>query len=221
LGLSCALCVLQKPNQVTKTKSAKHKVAKNRVRKIRFAKNRITKDKAVKKSIIDTESWLATTEIELKRLQNHPELYPSISAEQDFLRDVYNVCDIMLEKWFPTQETLDRLWEDYFKTLEDLAGSVAIPNFDKERTLWQQFLHNRAPGSGADRSLVARGCSAQIIPSAGVRLIFDLLNKRKMFIREIQAVGTACCYTTGSTLANCQYSCACCALVRIPQHQRR
>ena len=166
------------------------------------------------------ESCLATTEIELKRLQDHPELYPSKSAEQDFLTRIYNLCDTMLEKWFPTQKTLDRLWEDYFKTLEELAGSVAIPNFDKERTLWQQFLHNRAPGSGADRSLVAGGCSAQIIPSAGARLIFDLVNKRKRFIREIKAVGTAYCYTIRFILAECQYSCACCAPV-FPQHQRR
>lgn len=94
---------------------------------------------------------LGLTSPELDRLQEHPELFPSKTMEENFYYDVSIICDLLLNLTTTTDDAfgfmseLDRLSESRFK-------EVLFPAQDERRKPWQQFLHNNAPGSGIHAS---------------------------------------------------------------------
>lgn len=107
---------------------------------------------------------LDETQVELKRLLQHPELFPD-EAQQWFpqmmkleLRKVLDHVALQYaaheKKQIAHQESLT----DYRKQI--------LPNYDDARTIWQQFLHGQAPGCGIPKNqMPTQGCT-QMVPAA-------------------------------------------------------
>ncbi|KAL8693283.1 MAG: hypothetical protein Q9218_001843 [Villophora microphyllina] len=122
--------------------------------------------------IEDTEDTVSTLEeaipamldemsTELKRLLDHPELHPA-GASQWFLHvlkwQFRAVLDhLVLEQDYDEEEQLDDQ-DDLLDYLDEV-----LPQYDQGRTVWQQFLHAQAPGSGLSRGqMLPKGCTQMV-----------------------------------------------------------
>lgn len=132
---------------------------------------------------------LDKTKVELKRLLQHPELFPDRTKE-----------------WFPQvmklelRKALDHLAlqdaahdKKYAELYEELERHKkrTLPEYDLARTAWQQFLHGQAPGSGLDRSILKpQGCS-QLLTFAGMTLVLFKLAEHTRDKRLLELVGSS------------------------------
>ena len=120
------------------------------------------------------------TEAELVRLQEHPELFPTEKVKEDFWLYVFEVSDSIAEQWIPEELCC----QSEHAEARDLAVSSVqeelLPFGHKARKPWEQFLHNKAPGSGVDLSTLGLAlslpnerprASIQIMPTAAMRLL--------------------------------------------------
>ena len=150
-----------------------------------------TRNRDVQIGAKNVVACLAATLLELKRLQEHPELYPSKTIKREFLRSVHMACDLMLKKLFSSDKALVHGWDAFRKAVDDNNKKTVLPTYDEQRTSWQQFLHKMAPGSGVRLPPVTGEETYQLVPQAGLRLILDALERSRGFKRALQAVGPA------------------------------
>ena len=128
------------------------------------------------------------TKLELSRLQKYPELFPSKDLENNFWSDVHYMCDNLVEHVIPDGDTREQRYRAYhFECLEYEQNEI-LPSRDPQRTLWQQYLHNRAPGTGIDVSTFGENGSVQILPMAAIRILLAISDDSKAMIRDIEAV---------------------------------
>ncbi len=138
--------------------------------------------------VTEIEEILAATKVELKRLKKHPELYPNKTIEQDFLRCVRRSCGGM-PKVVQAHKVIKRARKDWSKFLDKYNQEKVLPNRDEHRTLWQQFLHDQAPGRGARRSAkTGEGC-VYLVPEGGIRFLKAMHGECRSIVRHMQAVG--------------------------------
>jgi len=131
---------------------------------------------------------LVATIVELKRLQENPELYPNKIVQRDFLQLVRKACD-GIAKTLQGTKVLRQAHRDYSKFLEDFNQAEALPDHDEHRTPWQQFLHNHSPGSGIEEIRTnGKGC-AYLFPPPGVRVVYQMHQALQSAVCDIQAVG--------------------------------
>lgn len=126
---------------------------------------------------------LDKTKAELKRLLQHPELFPDRTQEwfpQVMKLELQKVLDHLA-----LQDAADKTENaEYQENLERQRKKI-LPEYDVTRTVWQQFLHGQAPGSGLSRPLpYSQGCSQLLTWSAfrllGATLADHLINKRSL-----------------------------------------
>ena len=149
--------------------------------------------------IATSEEILAVIDTELKRLQKHPELYPSKSEKFTFLRAIHSLCDLMLENLISED---GRYWEDYDGILEEYNRKLILPSHDSQRTSWQQVLHNQAPGTGFNLGQPDGRSSTQIVPYGGIKLQRTLRHEIQCVKDEMQKVSKAACDMIGPQLLN-------------------
>lgn len=109
---------------------------------------------------------------EIKRLCKHPELFPSKEVNDAFHHDMKSLLGEVLNYNGPEAKALRS--EERRELREKVMQQSGNPGYTKQdprRKPWQQYLHNRAPGAGLDQSVMADGCSNQVIPHAGLRIL--------------------------------------------------
>ncbi|MCJ1435700.1 hypothetical protein MMC27_005075 [Xylographa pallens] len=107
---------------------------------------------------------------EVKRLQNHRELFPSKEMGEEFLDIVYDICE-SLEKAMAKFQGHRDLWH---KLLDEEIAEVKAaswPTFQAGRNAWHQFLHNGAPGHRVIPKQASNTESMQLIPPGGLNLL--------------------------------------------------
>ncbi len=133
------------------------------------------------------DEHMATTEVELSRLRKHPELFPSKDIEKEFWQDVYTLSN-KLEKGLRNLASHTEEHEAFYTTAAQTGKDEILPTRDHQRKPWEQFLHNRAPGSGLDLSEMSSEGSIQVLPMAAVRIALAMNLETKEIIRGIEAV---------------------------------
>ncbi len=134
------------------------------------------------------EEKLDATIVELKRLQENPELYSNKIAQQNFLQLVRKRCD-GIAKTLQGTKLLRQARRDRSKFLDGFNQAEVLPDHDEHRKPWQQFLHNHAPGSGIEGLRTNEEGCAYLFPPAGVRVVCNMLQDYQSAVRDIQAVG--------------------------------
>lgn len=133
------------------------------------------------------------TKDQLLRLQNYPQLFPSEDVEVSFWKDVYITCDQLVETILPTLMTHAKDHQKRINSTFKGFRKMIFPTFDRQRKPWEQFLHNRAPGAGADLSFIGNEGSVQLLPMSAVRIIVAMNNEYRSVIRDIEAVSQNPC----------------------------
>ena len=136
------------------------------------------------------EDCLASIDDELTRLDDHPELFSSKALRHQFFGFVYQIFQDWKEafdevKWMKWDDE-DSVWLGNM-----LQQHHTRPESKEDRKPWQQFLHNKAPGSGFYTEEMNKGGCTQILPEAGVRISHCLSTECKEIIEELEAVSIA------------------------------
>lgn len=129
-----------------------------------------------------------TTKGELLRLQRHPELFPSKRIREKFWHTVSITCNSLVRVIIPGQEARDHAHKMFQAAWVEIEEDMRTPRRDMQRTLWEQFLHNRAPGAEADLSMYVKEGSVQIVPMAAGRILFSIVGEQRAIIHDIEAV---------------------------------
>ena len=125
---------------------------------------------------------------ELSRLHQHPELFPSKDIEEAFWRHVYKQCDVMIEELIPAGEIHDIYEATLHESAYDREQDIWLPARDPLRKPWEQYLHNGAPGIGADLSTQGVGGSVQVFPMAAIRFVDQMVQQNRTIISAIEEV---------------------------------
>lgn len=105
---------------------------------------------------------------EVKRLQEHPDLFPSQKTRESF--EGWIECESRRYSIAVTsQEAKSKMVSAYLEGLEKLNERTYRPNFKPNLKPWHQFLHNGSPGiaSGTFKPKIG---SSQVVPPGGVHL---------------------------------------------------
>lgn len=131
---------------------------------------------------------MTSTRKELLRLQQEPALFVSKAAEEDFWCEVEKCCKLMVERSIPAIEARDEARKLFRESVAEYWHDFVLPARDEQRKPWEQFLHNGAPGSGADVSQHGEGGSIQILPMAASRIMIAMLVEYNTLTRALDAV---------------------------------
>lgn len=145
---------------------------------------------------IDTElldHLLTATKIEISRLQGHSELFLSECLEEDFWEEVYDLSNDLLGVFISNLEACDTEEQEFHDVSMEMIEDLRLPARDAQRKPWEQFLHNGAPGSGADVSEFGNDGSVQILPLPGYLIMMNMNREHESIIRDIKAVSHTLC----------------------------
>ena len=135
------------------------------------------------------EIVIMATKEELSRLRRHPELFPDKDTREKFWGDVGKKCNKSLNFVLPKQKAREHAHKMFEATIVNTA-EMRTPEKDMQRGPWEQFLHNRAPGTDANLSMFAEEGTVQIIPMAASRMLMTYVREHQAIIRDIDAVST-------------------------------
>lgn len=141
------------------------------------------------------EDVITATTKELSRLQNHPELFPNEDIREEFW-EAFPLQSRILEE----QEASDHAHRMLQAAMVEDQEDMLTPGRDMQRKPWEQFLHNRAPGTEADLSMFPEEGSVQIIPMPASRVMITHLEEHRAIIRNIEAVSTSQSVFSGNML---------------------
>ncbi|KAL9600617.1 MAG: hypothetical protein Q9219_003050 [cf. Caloplaca sp. 3 TL-2023] len=129
---------------------------------------------------------LDEVQVEFQRLLQHPELFPD-EVRPSFLGAMKRLFR-QVSDWLAMNQANEE--EEYLKYQEELKDHwrKILPNFDDNRTLWQQFLHGQAPGSGIPKDQMPSQGYTQLLTSAG---FFMVTNKKDEYVEYAQSLREA------------------------------
>ena len=136
----------------------------------------------------DLDLCMTSTRKELLRLQQEPELFASKAVEEDFWCEVEKCCKLMVERSIPAIEARDEAMKLFRESVAEHWQDFVLPARDEQRKPWEQFLHNGAPGSGADVSQHGEDGSIQILPMAASRIMIAMLVEYNTIVQALDAV---------------------------------
>lgn len=114
---------------------------------------------------------LDETCVQVKRLVEHPELLPPSTGR--FLELMEEEFELLLSAVQLKQKEGQELQETIKKQRKRI-----LTDYDEDRTVWQQFLHDKAPGSGFPKDqMYQHGCTQ--MATAACQLL--VINKREEY----------------------------------------
>ena len=131
---------------------------------------------------------MTSTQKELLRLQQRPELFASKDTEEAFWCEVEECCRLIVEGSIPAIEAGDEAVKLFRESVAKYWQDLVRPARDEQRKPWEQFLHNGAPGSGADLSQHGEDGSVQVLPMAATRIILAMLVEYNTIAQALDAV---------------------------------
>lgn len=134
---------------------------------------------------------MTSTRKELLRLQQGPELFANKDAEEDFWCEVEECCELMVERSIPAIEARDEATKLFRESVAKYWQDLVLPARDEQRKPWEQFLHNGAPGSGADLSQHGEDGSIQVLPMAASRIMIAMLVEYNTIVQALDAVSSS------------------------------
>lgn len=133
------------------------------------------------------ERLLAVIGDEIDRLDKNPELFPSEELRQNFFRFVHQI----FQGWNAAFTKLKTAGIEHLNLIADAVTDeekVTRFAYTAGRKPWQQFLHNRAPGSGVHAYQMNPGGSTQVIPMGLSKLLRSWRNESEKVSEKIITV---------------------------------
>ena len=141
---------------------------------------------------VDFESDLIETEDELARLQHFPDLFMSQDLKAQFWQSVYtrmkDLAHLMEHSQGLNTDEHERVMDD----VQEYFEWAKLPSRQPHLSPWEQFLNNKAPGSGIDFSKEEIG-SVHVLPYAACRIMRSVKAEMAYAARMIERVSQSFC----------------------------
>ena len=132
---------------------------------------------------------LDETQAEIKRLLEHPELFPD-GAHQWFPQVMKLELSKVLDHVALLYDVDEKENTAYQERLKRYRKQI-LPSYDDARTTWQQFLHNHAPGSGIPKDQMhPQGCT-QMFTAACLLMAANRRDEHQGFAHSFEEVRSA------------------------------
>lgn len=125
----------------------------------------------------------------VKYLRKNPEVFPNKIMREAFERDT-NLIYESLEAMVMTSVEIDEDCENFQASFagDQLVPGIWLPSQDKQRKPWQQFLHNKAPGTGIRWPFIRPLGSTQAFPLAGCRIVRAMNEELQQIYKGLESV---------------------------------
>ena len=133
-------------------------------------KSQVYDVKVIDKTPGDISKALNCIDKEVSRLLARPELIPEDYGAEKFFGRLYEICtktDIVEEQWKKLHLYSFKIHEQIMKKFQQENQ----PAYDAKRAPWDQFLHDKAPGSGAKNFPEILRTSTQFLPFPGIGIL--------------------------------------------------
>jgi hypothetical protein len=132
---------------------------------------------------------LLETKLELERLRKNPKLFPSESVKHAFNHDVGLIFSGVFNIHCSQDEKdIEKGKETLHQTVAEESQDPSYAPQDERRKAWQQYLHDRAPGSGLDQSVMQDGQSNQVLTHAALRVLDGWTTGYHQIYKDIKKV---------------------------------
>ena len=126
-----------------------------------------------------------------ERLHNHPELFPNKTIKEAFDHDICKIVDSIMDMLTLCLES-EIEHENFIAFCAQNTPQLPLPSQDQNRKPWQQFLHNKAPGSGIEKPFIRdMSGSTQAIPWAACRIAKAMNEELQSIFRGLESVCAA------------------------------
>lgn len=130
--------------------------------------------------------------MELERLRKHPKLFPSKVIKRAFDHDIGMIFSgIHKINCSPQEKDVEKGKQTLHKTVAQESKDPSYTSQDERRKPWQQYLHDRAPGSGLDQSVMLDGQSNQVLTHAALRVLDGWTTGYHHIYKEIKQVNNS------------------------------
>ena len=129
---------------------------------------------------------LEATYIECKRLLENKDLFPS-GRENHFREELGKVIQSMSEL-MDIQDTYELWKQTQLKEAVQTHKKRHLPSYDEDRTPWQQFLHNKAPGSGRHSDIIPQEGTTYMFPAAPALMLTHAAKDQQNFVQSLETV---------------------------------
>lgn len=133
---------------------------------------------------------------EVKRLQEHPDLFPSERIKEAFEHWIDCECEIF-DTAVTTHEERSKDLSSYIEGREKVNEQSHTPFFKPNLKPWHQFLHNGSPGL-TTKSFKPKEGSRQIVPPGAVHLLGVWRCENKAFMKKRKVVRSPTIHLTAT-----------------------
>ena len=121
----------------------------------------------------------------ITRLHNNPCLFPSAEVQSSFFHDICEICTLISAECIPLAEEIESHQSEFRKLGQQEVDNLLMPHRDPKRTLWQNYFHKNAPGSGLPANLMLEGHCTQVLPVGACELMLTWRNERNAAMVEM------------------------------------
>ena len=136
----------------------------------------------------DLKEAIKKTDVELSRLQQHPDLFATAEHRKYFWMEVLNTYRSARNKKATAIHDIEsRHSSELEKAISEFDES-SLPSRVSYLKPWEQLLYNQAPGSGIDFSSFVHPGSCQVFPMSAMRIAIAEVREQRDILQGIEAV---------------------------------
>lgn len=127
---------------------------------------------------------------EIRRLCQHPDLFPNQKHHELFCRAIA-LARPYIETILKLEYKLEETTSNWLAACEHEMSSEYRQTYQESRLPWLQFLHSEAPGFPTTPECIPENCIRyQIVPPGGGRLLEEWGREQSQIRREVKEVYT-------------------------------
>ena len=134
------------------------------------------------------EEAIKQTDVELSRLQQHPDLFATDEHRKYFWIEILNTYRSMGNKKATAMHDVELRHSSKLKGEMSKHDDASLPSRVSYLKPWEQLLYNQAPGSGIDFSDFVLPGSCQVFPMSAMRIAMAEISEQRDIVRGIEAV---------------------------------
>ena len=153
----------------------------------------------------DLEEAIKQTDVELSRLQRHPDLFATDEHRKYFWMEVLNTYRSIKNKKATAMHDVELRHSSKLKGEMSKHDEASLPSRLSYLKPWEQLLYNQAPGSGIDFSSFVLPGSCQVFPMSAMRIAMAEVREQRDIVQGIEAV-SPCVYVLSTAQINVHQS---------------
>lgn len=136
----------------------------------------------------DLEETIKKANVELSRLQQHPDLFATPEHRKYFWIEVFNTYRSIPSKKATAMQDVDSSHASELEKTRSKSDESSLPSRVSYLKPWEQLLYNQAPGSGIYFPSFVHPGSCQVFSMSAMRIAMAEVREQRDIVQGIEAV---------------------------------